>query len=183
MTAKHLTRTKASKALLSLLVLAILAVTLQSFVFSNASYTAGSSKPANTFTAGTLTHSNPMDGQVVLAAVGLRPGGPAQSGTLTITGGGTVAGAYTISKVSLTDTPAAPALSAALTLRIEDVTGAAATLYQGTPAAFASVATGSIAPGSPRTYRFTLSFPAANAPSSLQGATMLLRLQFTGVTP
>lgn len=183
MTAKHHTRTKAGKALLSLLVLAILAVTLQSLVFSSASFTAGSSNPANIFTAGTLTHTNTKDGQVVLAAVGLRPGGPAQSGTLTITGGGTLTGAYAISKVSLTDTPAAPALSAALTLRIEDVTGAVDTLYQGTPAAFASVAAGSIAPGAPRTYRFTLTFPAANATSSLQGATMLLRLRFTGVTP
>lgn len=183
MTAKHLTRTKAGKALLSLLVLAILAVTLQSLVFSSSSFTAGSSNPANVFTAGTLTHSNPMDGQVVLDAAGLRPGGPAQSGTLTITGGGTLTGVYRISKASLTDAPADPALSAALALRIEDVTGAATTLYQGTPAAFGSVPAGSIAPGEARTWRFTLWFPAANAPSSLQGATMWLRLQFTGVTP
>ena len=43
MTAKHLTRTKAGKALLSLLVLAVLAVTLQTLVFSDAKFTTASS--------------------------------------------------------------------------------------------------------------------------------------------
>jgi len=76
-----------------------------------------------------------------------------------------------------------PALSAALDLKIEDITGAAITLYQGTPAAFSSRSLGSIAPAATRTYRFTLTFPAANANSALQGATMLLRLEFMGVTP
>ena len=57
MTAKHLTRTKAGKALLSLVVLALLAVALQSLVFSDASFTAGSANPANVFTAGSLSHT------------------------------------------------------------------------------------------------------------------------------
>ena len=182
MTAKRLMREKAVKALLSLAVLALLGVALQSLVFSDASYTAGSGNPGNVFTAGSLSHSNTHDGQVVLAAAGLLPGGPSRSGTLAITGGGTLGGAYTLSRVGLTDEPVSPALSAALTLRIEDVT-AGTTLYSGTPAAFSSIALGTIAPGETRTYRFTLTFPAAGATSGLQGATRALRLRFTGVTP
>ena len=182
MTVKHLTGTKAGKALLSLLVLALLAVALQSLAFSSASYTAGSANPANVFIAGTLSHTNSRAGQIVLDASLLRPG-QSKNGTLAITGTGSLAGNYTISKVSLTDTPASPALSAVLTLRIEDITGAAATIYNGTPAAFTSRSLGGIAPGVTRTYRFTLTYPTGGANPALQGAAMALRLRFTGVTP
>jgi hypothetical protein len=70
-----------------------------------------------------------------------------------------------------------------LSLLVEDVTGAAATLYQGAPAAFTSVAAGSIDPGVTGAYRLTLAYPSAAADPVLQGATMALRLQFTGRTP
>jgi len=181
-TAKHLTGTKAGKALLSLLVLALLAVALQSVAFSGASFVAGSADPANAFVAGTLSHVNSMDGQIVLDAADLRPG-QSRSGTLTITGTGDVTGAYVIGKDSLVDTPVTPGLSNKLVLRIEDVTGAAITLSSGTVAAFTSVAAGSIAPGQTRMYRFTLDYPATPADPALQGAAMSLRLRFTGVTP
>ena len=58
MTVKHLTRTRAGKAFLSLVVLALLAVALQSLVFSNASFVSGSTNPGNVFTAGSLSHEN-----------------------------------------------------------------------------------------------------------------------------
>ncbi len=103
MTAKHLTRTKAGKAFLSLVVLALLAVALQSLVFSDASFTARSANPANVFTAGSLSHTNSMADQVVLDASYLRPG-LSKTGSLTIAGGGTLTGAYTLSKASLVDT-------------------------------------------------------------------------------
>ena len=165
-------------------VLALLALTLQSVVFSNASFTAGSSNPGNAFTAGSLSHVNSNPGTVVLDASRLRPG-QSKSGTLTITGGGSVTGAYTISKASVVDTPALPGLSNALTLLIRDVTGGApATLYNnGTVAAFSSVPAGSIAPGAQSTYEFTLTYPLAAANSALQGDSMILTLQFTGVSP
>jgi hypothetical protein len=181
-TARHLTRTKAGKALLSLVVLALLAVALQSLVFSDASFTAGSANPANVFTAGSLSHTNSKAGQIVLDASYLRPG-LSKNGSLTITGSGTLTGVYALSKAGLVDTPASPGLSNTLTLLIQDVTSGTTTLYSGTAAAFTSRPLGSIAPGVSRTYRFTLTYPAASANAALQGATMALRLQFAGVTP
>ena len=182
MTAKHLTRTKAGKALLSLVVLALLAVALQSLVFSDASFVSGSANPGNSFTAGSLSHINSGADQVVLDASYLRPG-LSKKGSLTITGGGSLTGVYTLSKATLADAPSSPGLSNTLTLTIQDVTSGTTTLYTGTVAAFTSCALGSIATGVTRTYRFTLLYPAASADSALDGATMALRLTFTGATP
>ena len=172
---------KVKKAFLTLAVLALLAVALQSLVFSGASFTSKSANPGNVFTAGTLSHVNSKDGQVVLSAANLRPG-QSLNGSLTITGGGDFSARYTISKVSLTDTPATPALSAALTLTIDDMTtGVAVQEWSGAASTFSSVTVDTIAPGATRTYRFTLTYPTANAVPALQGASMTLRLQFTGV--
>jgi len=172
---------KVKKAFLTLAVLALLAVALQSLVFSGASFTSKSGNPGNVFTAGTLSHVNSKDGQVVLSAGNLRPG-QSLNGSLTITGGGDFSARYTISKVSLTDTPATPALSAALTLTIDDMTtGVAVQEWSGAVSTFSSVTVDTIAPGATRTYRFTLTYPTANAVPALQGASMTLRLQFTGV--
>jgi len=181
-TAKRFTGTKAGKAVTSLLALGLLAVALQSVAFSSAAYTAGSANPANVFVAGTLSHTNSAEGQVLLDASLLQPG-ESRSATVDITGAGTVTGVYTIGRVSLVDTPAAPAVSEALALRVEDVTGAAVTLYDGAASDFTTVAAGSIAPGETRTYRLTVTYPAASADPALQGASMALRLQVTGVTP
>jgi hypothetical protein len=181
-TVKHLPRTKAGKAFLSLVVLALLAVALQSLVFSSASYVSGSSNPGSVFTAGSLSHTNSMAGAVVLDAAYLRPG-LSKNGSLTITGGGSLTGVYTLSRASLVDTPSSPGLSNTLTLTIQDVTSGTTTLYSGTVAAFTSCSLGSIPTGAARTYRFTLLYPAGSADSALDGATMALRLTFTGVTP
>jgi spore coat-associated protein N len=180
-TVKHLMSTKACKGLLSLLVLALLAVALQSLVFSNASYTAQSVNPANVFTAGALSHTNSKGGQVVLDGTNIRPG-QTKTGTLTITGGGTLTGTYTLTKASLVDTPASPGLSNALTLQILDVTSGSTSLYNGVVASFASASLGAIAPGVTKTYQFNLVFPTASANSALQGDTMTLTVQFAGVS-
>ena len=173
-------RSTPKRALLSLAVLALLAVVLQSLVFSGASFTSGSGNPGNVFTAGTLSHMNDKNGLIMLDAAGLRPG-QSQSGEMTITGGGDFAGAYTVSKASLADDPASSGLSSVLTIRIEDVTGTT-TLYNGTVAAFTTVSIGTIAPGEAHTYRITLTFPVGAATSAMQGATMQLGLQITGTS-
>ena len=90
MTAKRLLREKAVKALLSLAGLALFGVALQSLVFSDASYTAGSGNRRQLRSlAGSLSHSNskewsrsswPLDRPA--------PAVPAKSGTLSITGDG-----------------------------------------------------------------------------------------------
>ena len=181
MTVKHLAGTKAAKAVLSLLVLALLAVVLQSLVFSSASYTARSVSPTNVFTAGTLSHTNSQAGQVVLDGTNIRPG-QTKTGTLTITGGGNLTGTYALTKASLVDTPASPGLSNALTLQIVDVTNSSTSLYNGVAASFTSASLGTIAPGVVKTYQFNLIFPTASANPVLQGDSMTLTLQFTGVS-
>ena len=90
MSHKGASGTKVKKTFLTLVVLALLAVALQSLVFSGASFTSSSGTPGNVFTAGTFGHTN--------------------------------------TKAGVVDTPADPGLSNALTLRIEDITGAAVTL-------------------------------------------------------
>ena len=173
---------KVKKAFLTLAVLALLAVALQSLVFSGASFTAKSGDPGNAFTAGTFGHTNSKDGVLVIDAAGLWPGAAAKTGTLTITGTGDFGGVYTLTKASVVDAPAAPRLSSALTLSIEDITGAPQTLSNTTVAGFNTVSLGAIAAGASRQYRFTITYPTAAANIALQGASMTLRLQFTGVS-
>ena len=181
MSRKGASGTKVKKAFLTLVVLALLAVALQSLVFSGASFTSSSGNPGNVFTAGTFGHTNSKDGVLVIDATGIWPGA-SKTGTLTITGTGNVSGAYTITKAGVVDAPASPGLSNALTLRIENITGAPQTLSNTTVAGFTTVSLGTIAPGASRQYRFTLTYPTAAADTALQGASMTLRLQFTGVT-
>ncbi len=78
--------------------------------------------------------------------------------------------------------PATPALSGALDLTIEDTTGAPVTLYDGAVADLGEEDLGVIAPGQTRSYRVTLEYPDGPNISSLQGATMTLVLQVSGVT-
>ncbi len=132
------------------------------------------------FTAGSLSHSNTANGGVVLDASSLHPG-QSKLGSLTLTGGGTLSGAYTLTNAGIVDTPASPGLSNTLALKIEDITGTATTLFSGTAASFTSAALGTIAPGATRTYRFTITYPAAGANSALQGDGMTMNLQFAGV--
>ena len=179
MTTKQLTRTKAGKALLSLLVLAVLGVTLQTLVFSDAKFTTASSNASNIWASGTLTHTNSLADQVVVNGANLRPGQTA-TGTVTITAGGDGYGAYTLAKANLVDIPASPGLSNTMQLLIQDITSGS-TIYTGTVAAFTSSSLGTIAPGVATTYRVTLTYPSS-ASSNLQGAALSLTLRFTGVS-
>ena len=168
------------RGLLSLVVLAVLAFTLQAVVFSGASFTASSVSPANVFTAGILSHTNDQNGRVVIAAGGLAPG-MSRVGTLTLLGTGTVPGAFTLSASNLSDTPGNPRLSDTLTLTVEDVT-ASATLYDGPVSGFSTADLGTIAPGVSHSYGFTLAYPGGTADAALQGAAMSLGLRITGVS-
>jgi hypothetical protein len=181
-TAKHLTRTKAGKALLSLAVLALLAAALDSLAFSDASFTAGSANPASVVTSGSLSHANDREGAVIVDAAGLRPG-TSMEGTVTLTGTGTLTGSYTLEKGGVIDDPASPGLSGALELSISEQ-GAASPLYVGNISLMPeSLALGAIAPGQSRTYTVRVTYVLGRADPALQGATMLLPLQVVGVTP
>jgi hypothetical protein len=181
MTAKHVTKTKAGKGLLSLLVLALLAFTLQSLVFSGASFTATSSNAASIFTSGSLSHTNSAADLVILDASYLRPG-VSKEGTVTITGGGTLSGTYTLSKGAVVDSSAGGLLSQTLVLLVQEV-GAPAPIYQGSISGWTTaLALGVIAPGASRTYLVRLTYPAAAANSALDGTALSIPLTFTGVS-
>jgi hypothetical protein len=170
------------RAFLSLAVLAVLAFTLHALHFSGASYTRSSSNLGNVFVAGNLTHTNSKNGQVMISATGFDPG-DTSLGTMTITAAGDVTGTYTLSSSSLVNAPVTPALSDALNLTIEDITGTATTLYDGAVTDFDAVDLGSIAPAASRSYRVTLAYPDGPNDSTLQGATMTLVMQVDGVSP
>ena len=167
--------------LLGLCVAALLGFTLHSLRLSDASFAAASANDSNVFIAGTFGHVNNRNGQVMLQATGMEPG-DSSVGTMTLTGAGTLAGDYTLAPASLTDVPETPALSGRLTLTIEDTTGAPVTLFDDAVADLDEEDLGVIAPGETRSYRFTLEYPDGPNVSALQGATMTLVLQVSGVT-
>jgi len=173
--------TGVGRSLLSLVVLALLALTLRSVDFSGASYVAASANPTNLFTTGTLLHANSRDGSVVITAGDMAPGDSA-TGTMTLTGSGTLTGVYTLTTSDLSDMPDSPRLSDALRLTVEDVTAAPQTLFSGPVSSFAGISLGTIASGSSRTYRLTLSYPVGTNQAALQGASMSATLGVTGVS-
>jgi spore coat-associated protein N len=183
-TVKYPMRTTAGKALASLLVLAALALTLHSLVFSDASFVASSSNPGNVFTAGSLSHTNSVADQVVFDAAFLRPG-LSKEGTVTIEGSGGLTGVYTLTKGAVVDSSADGALSQTLVLTVEEV-GATTPIFDDTIAAWQDpLLLGSIAPGpsSARTYLLRLAYPAGSADSALDGTTLTLPMTFTGTSP
>lgn len=153
---------------------------LPSVMDSNASFTSGPShNPANTFTAGTLTFTNNKDGQAVINATNLYPSSSAQ-GTLTLTNTGDFTASGQMSKTGVVDTPSSPALSAVLTLRVEDITGTPQTLYNGTLTAFSQVSLGNFTVSQAKTLRITLTYPLASANSALKNHGTTVTFGFTG---
>jgi len=176
---RHLSRTW--RGILSLAILGLLAFTLRTVAFSDASFTAKSVTPANVFTAGTLLHSNSQSGQVAIAASDLTAG-DSSTGTMTIAGTGNVSGVFTLNATDLVNTPSTPKLSDVLTLTVEDITHSPQTRYHGTVSAFTSAELGTIGAGETSTYRLTLAYPAGTVSASLQGSALTLDLLVTGVS-
>jgi len=177
-------RRRLGRSLLSLVVIALLAVTLQSFVFSGASFLSSTSSVGHVVVAGSVSHTNDRADVAILSAASLYPGA-SRRGDVTLTGGEDVAAGYSVVNLGVTDTPDTPGLAAALRLRIEDITGAPApppVLYDDALSAFGTVGLATIAPGEARTFRFTLSWPVTAADPALQGAGTTVQLQFVGVS-
>jgi hypothetical protein len=165
-------------------ILALLALTLQSLVFSGASFLSSTSDLGHVVVAGSVSHANDRDGTAVVSAANMYPGA-SRWGDVTLTGGEDVTAGYSVVNLGATDTPDAPSLSAALRLRVEDVTGAPATppvLFDDALSAFSTVGLATIAPNEARTFRFTLVWSAAAADPALQGAGTTVQLQFVGVS-
>jgi len=177
-------RRRLGRSLLSLVVLALLGVTLQSLVFSGANFLSSTFDLGHVVVAGSVSHTNDRADSAILSAANLYPGA-SRWGDVTLAGGEDVPAGYSVVNLGVTDTPDTPGLSAVLRLRIEDVTGAPATppiLYDDGLSAFGTVGLATIAPGEARTFRFTLSWPVTAADPALQGAGTTVQLQFVGVS-
>jgi hypothetical protein len=118
---------------------------------------------------GTLSMSNSSDGAAIVTAAGMAPG-HSRAGDVTISNTGDLTAAFSLAKSNVVDTPgpAGGALSTALDLFVQDVTNQAApaTVYAGKLGAMDPRALGDWAPGTSRTYRFTVSLPDGGVPPS-----------------
>jgi spore coat-associated protein N len=169
--------------LLGLVVFALLAFTLHSLRLSDASFATASANTSNVFIAGTLGHINNQNGRVMLDVSNMEPG-VSLDGTLMLTGTGSLAGDYTLTPSNLVNSRSLPALSDELIITIEDI-ATGTTLYDDDVTTFMTADPpdlGTIAPTQTRSYHVTLSYPDGPNEGLLQGATMSLVLQVTGVS-
>jgi hypothetical protein len=163
-------------------------------VGSGANFTSASANPTNTFTAGTLTQSNSADNAAVLTADKLKPGDSA-TGKVTITNTGNLAGSFTLTRSTTTNTagPNGGLLSAVLNVTIQQVDANGATVgdpvYSGPLASMPTQTLGTFAPGAARTYRFTVAFPDGGVPASpttgdnaYQGSSLTVRYDWTAAS-
>ena len=147
---------------------------------SGATFTKDSRNPGGLFTGGNLRLINSAGDAYVINTTGLRPG-QSITGTVALTNEGDFTAGCTLAASALTDTPSSSHLSGALTLKIEDVTGTAISLWSGNIDSLTSLTLTPLGLSATRSYRFTVTFPLAKASASLQGATTAFTILFTGV--
>lgn len=150
-------------------------------VGSGANFNSTSANPGNVFSAGNLSHSNSKASAAILTATKMKPG-DSTNGTVDIKNTGDVDGIFTLSKSNVTNTPASPAFSGKLDLKIEDLGDpacvsscpAAVTKYSGKLDAMGSVAMGTFTPNENHRYKFTVTFPdggTSGADNAYKGST------------
>ncbi len=161
-----------SRHWLLLAALALISLALGTAIFSGANFTSKSANNAS-LAAGSVQIGSSNPNQAIVSVTGMKPG-DSREGTISISNPGDVAGEVTLKANGLTGT----ALAAVLTLKLEDVTGTASKKYEGKLGSFASVSLGSLAAGSTRKYRFTLSWPSSSNEASLQGLSAVLGLKW-----
>jgi hypothetical protein len=146
---------------------------------SGANYQSTSATAANIIKAGVVTINSSKDGVAVLDTTGLVPG-KSVFDTVTVTNSGDLAATLSLKASGLVDTPASPAFSAKLDLKVENTT-AGTTLYNGKLGSFTEVDTGSLAVGASRAFKFTVTFPdgGLGADNAYQGARSVVNLTWT----
>jgi spore coat-associated protein N len=150
-----------------ILALVVLAIAAALAVGSVSLFTSSSANPANTFTAGTLSHSNSKEGAAILTAANMVPG-KSETGQVTIKNTGDVSGKFRLSSSNLTDEPGPNGgrLSEVLKLKVVDTSGTPRTIYYGKYNAMRSTDLGTWAKDEKHTYRFTVTFPNGGVPPS-----------------
>lgn len=73
-------------------------------VGSGADFSAQSANPANTFSAGSLTIDDSKPAAAIFSPSNMKPGAPAQTGTVDIANSGSIAGRFTLSRDQLAST-------------------------------------------------------------------------------
>jgi spore coat-associated protein N len=146
---------------------------------SGASFQSTSANSGNIIKAGVVSVTSTSAGSALIEVTGLAPG-KAVFDTVDITNSGDLPLHLTLKSSSVVDTPAAPALSAKVDLKIEDVTGGT-TNYDGKLGSLSTQAMGSLAVGATRKYKFTVSLPdgGLGAENAYQGAHTTLDLVWT----
>ncbi|MFL5913370.1 MAG: hypothetical protein ACJ768_22730 [Gaiellaceae bacterium] len=144
------------------LTLVFVALALTAALYAITSH-AGSGKPHAAspqvaLAAGTLSVGNSANGSAILNATGMVPGGPHTNGSVTITNGGSLAGAFSLSKNVTGGSPLASLLHVT-------ITQGGANVYDGSVAGMGSISLGNFAVGESRQYDFDVSFPDGGVPS------------------
>ena len=159
-------------------------------VGSGADFTATSANPANTFASGTLTIGNSKAGVAVLSASNLRPGAPAQTGDVDIENTGSLSGAFTLTRGTVTNSDTGNPLDTKLNITVVDCgafVGATAptcgdgddsTKYSGTLAGMSSPTTlSTYAAAAKRRYRFSVALDSS-AGNAYQGDSSTVAFDF-----
>ena len=159
-------------------------------VGSGANFTAQTANPSNTFSSGTLTMSNSLDGAAILTASNMKPGDIA-TGTVDIANTGSVGGTFTLSRSALNDSDAINPMSQKLNVVAKDCGDFAAgtptcivadpNVYSGTLAAMTGPnALGAYTPTTKHRYQFTVTFDSS-ATNVYQGDSSTATFQWDAV--
>jgi len=147
---------------------------------SGADFTASSANADTTFATGTLTILNSKEAQAIWAGTSdMRPGDPARVGTVDITNSGSLSGAFTLKRGTVTDSDSTYKLSTKLDLVVKDCGDFSSgtpscdagdpVKYTGTIAAMSSdVALGTFAGGEKHKYEFSVTVNSS-ADNNFQG--------------
>ena len=156
---------------------------------SGANYNSTSANPSNIVTAGVVKQSNSSNNAAVLTVAHMAPGATL-TGTVDLTNTGDLNSAFTLAKSNLTDTPASPAFSGKLDLKVEDlgdpgcVSGcpSAVTKYTGKLGVMGSLTLGTFAPNEKHRYKFSVTYPDGGtngADNAYQGASTTVDYSWT----
>jgi spore coat-associated protein N len=136
--------------------------------------------------SGAVSIANSRDGQAVFSAASMRPG-EGVSGTVTIGNDGDSPGRFAVQAAGVADQlgPNGGKLSERVELVLFDVTNVQSpmTVYAGTPASFARVDLGVIAPGQERDYLFAATLPdRGDGDNRFQGSSLSLGFEWSATT-
>jgi spore coat-associated protein N len=149
-----------------LIALGALLISTAVAVGSGANFSSTSANPGSLITTGTIVVTDSLAGQSILTASGMKPGATS-SNAVDITNGGNVPAAFTLAPANLANVPASPALSARLTLQIQDLGNPSCTVscppvvtvYTGALGSMGTLTLGTFAAGGTHRYTFSVTFP------------------------